>query len=141
MVTYQWAQQASVQWTRIDMLLALLEETIRVLKELLRLEDNEQTKEVRKETQWLWHRSQLLVAALISGVNPALGEVAISCLRLYEYVHYVVQNRKVGELAGAVRILETIHSGFESIRHEAVNLERQGLLPPLWATSSWELTA
>lgn len=130
MLPYEWTQQASFRWTRIDMLLGLLDEIVRVLKEL-EASNGEPLKPASVAEEQKWRRAQLLLAALISGVNPELGEVALSCLRLYEFVHRAVVTRQREMLAGARQALETIRSAFEAVRRDAIELERQGVIPPL----------
>ncbi|MDW8223866.1 MAG: hypothetical protein RMJ82_13045 [Gemmatales bacterium] len=141
MLAYQWLEQASARWTRLDMLLALLDETIRVLETLAQPEPQEPGREPSPDQERQWQRAELLLAVLISGVNPTLGEVAVACLRTYEYVYHIVRHRKTNQLPSAVNVLATIRSGFEAIRSEANELERQGVIPSLAASSSWGVVA
>lgn len=147
MLTYQWTQQASFQWTRIDMLLVLLDEIIRVLGELndscdqAAKRQNNQHDGAGSDDTHSWRRAELLVGALMSGVNLEAGTVAISCLRLYEFVHHVVHNRKREKLAAAIKVVQTIREGFQAVRQHAIELEREGAIPPLEVSLTCSLTA
>ena len=132
MVSYHWTQQAPFQWTRVDMLLALLEETIRVLETLQQaIEREKDGAREEAQTEALWQRGRLLVAALLSGVYPESGEPGWLCWRLYEFVLHVVEQRQVDSLAGALQVLRTLFEAFQTIRPEAVSLERTGAIPGL----------
>ncbi|GBD37154.1 hypothetical protein HRbin36_02284 [bacterium HR36] len=140
MTPYQWTQQASFQWTRVDIVLALLEEAICVLHELQAVS----RKGAEKDTdacRRLWQRAELLIAGLISGVNPEIGEVAASFLRLYEYAHHAVSNRQWRELPGVVQVLDTLRSGFEAVREAAIEMERDGVIPPVGTSPQWAVIA
>jgi hypothetical protein len=132
MVSYQWTQQAPFQWTRIDMLLALLEETIRVLETLQQTVAGQGDQAQREaQTEALWQRGRLLVGALLSGVYPESSEPGWLCWRLYEFVLHVLEQRRVDSLAGALQVLRTLFEAFQAIRPEAVSLERTGAIPGL----------
>lgn len=131
MVSYQWAQQALFQWTRIDMLLALLEETLRVLQSLQQHTQTGKITTVERETDRLWQRGRLLVGALLSGVNPQVGETGRLCLRLYEFVLHVLEQKRLDSLSGAIEVLRTLQEAFQAVRAEAIALERNGEIPSL----------
>jgi len=136
-LAYQWAQQLTYQWTRVDTVLALLEETVRTLRDLAA----SRTEEGAEPPERKWRRAELLLAGLISGVDVRAGEVAYQFLRLYEYVHYVVANRRRTELERAAQILDTLRSGFAAVREQAIELERQGVIPPAGTNSQCAITA
>lgn len=130
-------QQRLFGWTRIDMLLALYERAID------RLERARTALEHRDATAagTLLVDAQVLLYGLVSGVNVEYGELPENFLRLYEFVLQNIRLGGVEKLAEAVQILNTLRTGLQEIRAEAVQLERAGEIPPLEATLAVQATA
>jgi flagellin-specific chaperone FliS len=128
--------RAYSNWLRIDLLLALYDGAIERLEAAvaaLRKQD-------RASAAPLLARARLIVAGLISGVDPSQGELAVQFLRLYEFVNRGLEAGSVKGLEGALRVLRTLREGLRAIRPEAVELERQGHIPPADALPRIEMT-
>lgn len=125
--TYRQHQEA-VAWTRIDMLLALYDGLIdRLGRALAALESNDSG-----TAGTLMMRSQTLVMEMLAGVNPEAGDPASKDLiRLYEFVANAIARADKRHLESAIRVLGTLREGFRGIRAEAVQLERDGVIPSL----------
>jgi flagellar secretion chaperone FliS len=123
--TYQQQQQQPTGWTRIDMLLALYDGAIDRLRQasaMLKVND-------REKATPLIARSQLIVSELAAGVRVDVNEeMGTNMLRLYEFVIYQLSQGQVKNLEDAIKILRTLREGFETIRGEAVQMERTGQL-------------
>jgi flagellar biosynthetic protein FliS len=123
--------------TRIDVLLALFEGAIERLQAAAAM--------MRQNNPFpamsLLAKAQLIVAELASGVNPDAGEVSVNLLRLYEFVSYSITTRRPGQLDAAVRVLCSLKQGFDTIRDEAVELERKGAIPAVDVSHLVQMTA
>ncbi len=121
--TYQ--QNSTPACNRIDLLLALFDGAIERLESA--------ADELRRTNPYpalsLMAKAQLIVAELASGVNPEAGEISVNLLRLYEFVSYCISTRQPDQLDASVRVLRTLKQGFDAIRDEAVELERNGAIP------------
>lgn len=112
---------------RADLILALFEETIRKLEQA---RDALQRRD-RAAAKPLLNRALLLVGGLASGVIPDAGELANNCLRLYEFALHRIQAETLVGVEDALRALRPLQEGFQGIRDEAVELERNGVIPVL----------
>jgi flagellar protein FliS len=122
--TYQ-KQQQSVGGTRIDLLLALFDGAIR---RSIQAEDLIRAGK-QPEATALLAKVQLIVSELAAGVRTDVDTTnGENLLRLYEFVVHQLSLARVESVAQARKILQTLHEGFESIRKEAVELERRGAL-------------
>jgi len=119
-------QNESVAWTRIDMLLALYDRAIEQLTtahRLLRAND-------RRSALPLLSKAQIVVNALASGVRIDLNEErGTNLLVLFEFVVRRISEAHDTAVADALSILHILRKGYEAIRPQAVELERQGKLP------------
>src|SRR5262245_47068070 len=122
---HAYQQNSAPAYTRIDMLLALFSGAIERMEAA--------ADALRRNNPFpalsLLAKAQLIVAELASGVNPEAGEVSINLLRLYEFVSHCISTRQPEQLDAAVRVLCSLKQGFDAIRDEAVELERQGAIP------------
>lgn len=122
-------QQSQSAWLRIDMILALYDGLIGKL-------DAARAALVKKDAagaKKLLDRARLMLAGLVSAVDPNRGELATQFLRLYEFVNYSVGVGDLKSVEGALRVLRTLREGLEKIRPEAAELERSGKIPPAGA--------
>jgi flagellin-specific chaperone FliS len=133
--TYQ--QQAYSAWLRIDVVLALYDGAVAKLEAA-------HAALVRKDAGAagpLLMRARLILAGLVSSVDPGQGELASQFLHLYEFVNYALGVGDAKHVAGAVKVLRTLREGLEAIRPEAAELERSGRIPPAAAPPGIQLTA
>jgi flagellar secretion chaperone FliS len=113
-------------FARVDMLLALFDRSIDRL---------EQARETllsgnRLKAQNLLLRAQGLVMGLASGVDPN-APIASKLLPLYKYIVHAIGLVDVEKTADSIRLLSTVREGFRAIRAEAIDLERNGVIPPV----------
>jgi len=120
-------QQSSRGWTRIDLLLTLYDEIIRHMEEAM-----DSLGRGDRDAQ-LSHlaRARLAASVLASGVNPAVGAVAVNYQRLYDYLLYSLDAGRADNVEGALRVVRTLREGFAMIRGEAARMEYCGEIPPL----------
>src|SRR5262249_16322708 len=128
-------QQAYSAWLRIDMVLALYDGVIGKVEAA-------RTALVKKdvgEAKNLLTKARLMVAGLVSAVDPSRGEMATQFLRLYEFVHHSLGLGDVKNVDAALKVLRTLREGLEEIRPEAAELERSGKIPPAGAVPGVQL--
>ncbi len=87
------------------------------------------------------NKAQFAISGLVCGVQGHADSVSLNMLRLYEFVTYQLTRATPEAVAAAKRVLENLRGGFETIRAEAVRLERAGLVPPLDRSPSVQATA
>jgi flagellin-specific chaperone FliS len=129
-------QQAEPNWTRIDMLLALYDGAIQRCEQALEALD----KQDEKTAQARLIKARLIVMGLVSGV-VADDEVTTNILRLCEYVLHVLEKGGRDNVRAALNVLRILRDGFQKIRPEAAELERQGAIPPINTTSTVRMLA
>jgi flagellin-specific chaperone FliS len=126
-------QQGAAGWTRIDMLLALYDGLIdRLRQAVTALEAND-----AGTAGPMLMRAQTLVMELLAGVNPEAGDPSSrDLLRLYDFIANAIAQGDRRQLESAIRVLVTLREGFQGIRAEAAQLERDGVIPPLHSPRS-----
>ncbi len=129
-------QQSHSAWLRIDLVLALYDGLIGRIEAARAALLKKDAPEAKK----LLDKSRLMLAGLVSGVDPNRGEMAAQFLRLYEFVNHSLGVGDVKSLDGALRVLRTLREGMEAIRPEAAELERSGQIPPAGAAPGVHLT-
>lgn len=112
-------------WTRIDLLLALYDETIAQLQKALETATEHGAEAARP----LLQRFDLLLSGLVAGANPNGGELAVDFLRLYEFIAHCSQESSIVKLRAALNVLTMLREGLLGIREEAARLEREGAIP------------
>lgn len=122
--------------TRIDLLLALYEKAIHHLKQAQQaLEQQDRATAVP-----LLIQAQLIVHALVLGVDSQYGELPQNMLRLYEFVLHCLSCNEAGKVADALRILIILHEGLAEIQPKARNLELGGKIPSIKATPALRIS-
>jgi flagellar biosynthetic protein FliS len=76
-------------------------------------------------------QAQLAISGLVCANQGNVGELALTFLRLYDFVNRRLAQATPESLAAAARVLHTLREGFEAARATAVRLEREGVIPPL----------
>jgi len=126
-----------VGWTRIDMLLALFDGAIGRFESAA---DALAREDYAAAAPHLI-RAQRMVVELLAGLDMKHGELPRRLRGLYAFVLRQTTDCKPDSIRQACRILQTIREGFEGIREEARQLERNGELPSLEAGSSLQTLA
>ena len=116
----------SVQWTRIEMLLAAYDGTITRLEQAQSLLD--QNEPLRAQPLLL--TSQRLILALYEGIDLRYGEIPANMQKLYLFVLNSIGIGPKLDLPAALKILKIIQSGLQDIRATANEMERGGELSP-----------
>jgi flagellin-specific chaperone FliS len=129
-------QQAYSAWLRIDMLLALYDGAISKFEAARMALSKKDAAGARKHLE----EARLVLAGLVSAVDPGQGEMAAQFLRLYEFVHHAIGVGDAPSVEGALRVLRSLREGLEAIRPEAAELERSGQVPPAGAQPSVQMT-
>jgi hypothetical protein len=119
-------RQASLAWTRIDLLLALFDAAIERGEQALAAGDEAEARRLRA-------RARLAILALWAGVDRE-GPSAGNFIRLYEFADHAFTEGGPEQMRGALSALRTLREGFVGIRAEAAELERCGAIPPADAT-------
>ncbi len=117
----------AVNWTRIEMLLALYDAAmLRLAEAQSMLAEGQQSAARQKALETV-----RIVAQLKAGVNSEYGELSENLERLYEYVNVCLLRGDAANLSSASKVLTQLREGFDGIRAEANELENQGEIPPL----------
>ena len=115
-----------LRWTRIDLLLTLYD---KALERLANAEDSLRMGDAPGATAHLI-KTQLILNGLASGVKLDMEpERGANMLRLYEFAANELRIPRAEGIANARKILRTLREGFEAIRAEANELERNGTIP------------
>ena len=125
-------EQSSPSWTRIDMLLALYDGAVQRCEEALAALEQNDEKTANKKL----FKARLIVMGLVSGVVADGDPVTTNILRLYEFALHVLEKGGTDNVRAALDVLRVLREGFQKIRPEAVDLERQGVIPPINSTST-----
>lgn len=116
----------STAWTRIEMLLALYAKAIEHVEAAQRaLNDGQAAPHVLHRT-----RAATLIVAIRSGID-AQADSQFKIDQLCEYMQRAVGIGDEKHLASTLKILKELHEAFDGIRDQAVQLERDGKIPPL----------
>ncbi len=121
-------RQASLAWTRIDLLLALFDAALERGEQALAAVATVAAGD-EAEAQRLRARARLAVLGLWAGVDRA-GPSAGNFVRLYEFADHAFTAGGPEQMRGALQVLRTLREGFVGIRAEAAELERCGAIPP-----------
>jgi flagellin-specific chaperone FliS len=119
-------KQESVGWTRIDMVLTLVDEALARIDRAL---EAQARGDAVAATQFLV-KARLAVFGLASGINPAGGETSVNLLRLYEFAQDALGDGSPDKVRGARDVLTTLREGFQQVRPDALQLERSGAIAP-----------
>jgi flagellin-specific chaperone FliS len=120
-------RQSSPVCTRIDMLLALFDAAIDRTEQVLEAERSQDENSVKR----LRTRAQLVIIGLWSGVCAEGGEVSANLGRLYQFTAQALGEGGPEAIRGALQVLRTLREGLEGIQGEAIELERNGTIPPI----------
>jgi flagellar protein FliS len=123
-LAYQNSQNPA--WTRIDMLLALYDGAIERLETAAAALREDDAVKARPFLE----RSMAIVAELAAGLDFRHGELPLNLLRLYEFAVHCIGVGSLEKVEGALHVLHELRKGMLGIHDEAVQLERDGLVPP-----------
>lgn len=117
--------QPAVQWTRIEMLLAAYDGTIKRLETAQTLLEQGET----MRAQPLLLTAQRLILALYEGIDLRYGEIPANMQKLYLFVLGCIGVGEKLDLPPAIKVLKTIQVGLLAIKDTAHDMERRGELP------------
>jgi len=131
-------QKSVTTATRIDLLLALYDGAIeRIAVGINSLREGQKSAAFEHIA-----RAQLIVSGLATGVRTDIApDLAVSILRLLEFVAYQLVQNNLDALSSALQVLNNLREGFDKIRPEAVQLERTGQIPPIDSHSGVQAVA
>ncbi len=119
--------QASSTEPRIDMLLSLFDaacDRTEAALDAMAGADQETARRLRV-------RARLVVLGLWSGVDNDRREKGVNLVGLYQFVTKSLAEGSLEEVRGSLEVLRTLREGFRGIREEAIQLERDGVIPPI----------
>ncbi|MCA8994005.1 MAG: flagellar protein FliS [Planctomycetaceae bacterium] len=130
-------QQVSTrQLTRIDLLVALYDTTLRSLKRgatlLIQSADEEFQQERLKATR--------LLLGLLSGIDPEYDEIAKNTYRLVIFALDQISEHSPRHWESAHEVISQLREGFHAIRAEANRLQATGEIPDIQAESNISLS-
>ena len=129
-------QRTSIRagWTRVDMLIMLYDRAINAI------ESCEIAHEVGDRAAFLRHElnTRKTIMAVHAGLKPDEDEVAYNIARL---LHFVMVSFDQKDFATCRKVLQQIRDGFAQIADQANELERQGVIPRLPETDTFESIA
>jgi hypothetical protein len=76
-------------------------------------------------------QAKIMIVALAAGVRRENNELADNFARLYEFCCWGLDQGTDPLLDGVYRVLCTLREGFEEVRPQAVDMERNGQMPPV----------
>ena len=119
-------------WTRIDMLLAIYDKAIVAARALqVAASEGDEPKAVEKLIE-----AQKCILAIHAGLKPDEHDIAYNIARLLNFVLMQLEEK---QYENAVTFLEKLRDGFAAIYDEAVELEKNGNIPPFHIQTSSEL--
>ena len=138
MKPYQiYQQQQTVNTTRIDMLVALYDKAHTHLNQALHALERE---DISTATSSLF-KTQVIVYALASGVDPNYDHVTQNMIRLYEFMLHRLSVCETERIQDVLKVLTILREGLEAIQPRARNLELSGKIPPLNSVPNLRLSA
>lgn len=117
--------------TRIEILLKLYDRLIgdlEMCREALDAKDDSRLVRHQLDT----HKA---MTAILSGLRPNENEVAFNIARL---LHFIMQKIDQDDYEPAIKIANTIQSGFRQIADQAIEMEQNGEIEPLPTADSYE---
>lgn len=127
-------QSTKTSLTRIDMLIALYETTLRSIG--LGLAAQMEGDISQFEIQRI--RVYKCLVALLDGINVEQGEVARNIQQLCMYCGTLILSGKPDQWKATQRILQPLYDSFAKIRNTAVEMELSGEIPALSFTSVFD---
>jgi flagellin-specific chaperone FliS len=129
-------EQKAATPSRIEVILALYS------RALLNLDLAEDALEHGHETIALGRlaETQIIVTGLAAGLDGR-DETSLNFVRLYEFVSHQLMTATEENVRSARRVLTTLREGFEAVQTQALQLERQGVIPPLGSDRAIQVTA
>ncbi|MCP4787906.1 MAG: hypothetical protein GY903_34300 [Fuerstiella sp.] len=117
----------AIAWTRIDMLLVIYEAAIEALDHgigIIESQDHSELLHAQIDAQ----RKILLIA---EGLSIDEDATAVHIMNLCVFVLDQIQTDKLEQWQTSLRLIETLHEGFQEIADDARELERTGQVPQL----------
>ncbi|MCA9084699.1 MAG: hypothetical protein KDA81_11615 [Planctomycetaceae bacterium] len=116
-----------LSWTRIDMLLLIYESAIESLDRGVHLLQTGQTAEMPMARIDAQRKILLITDGLAIDTDPTAVHIMNICVFILDQIN----SDSVENWQTSVKLLETIHEGFQEIAEEAREMERTGKIPNL----------
>lgn len=114
-------------WTRIDMLLLIYERTIESLDQGIEiLESGDLTNLITTRLE-----AQKRVLLIADGLDIDSDSTAVHILNICVFILDEISSDSLEKWQSSLRLIETLHEGFQAIADEARELERTGKIPQL----------
>jgi flagellin-specific chaperone FliS len=86
-------------------------------------------------------QARLIISSLASATVANTNDVGNNFARLYEFILHCLESPSENSILDALQVLTTLQEGFQTIRTQALELERQGHIEPLERTHSVQTLA
>ena len=114
-------------WTRIDMLLLIYERTIETLDQGIEIiESGDLTNLVFTRME-----AQKRILLITDGLDVDSDSTAVHILNLCVFILDQINSDELEKWKSSLKLIETLHEGFQAIADEARELERDGKIPQL----------
>jgi flagellar biosynthetic protein FliS len=120
-------ENRNLGWTRVDLILAVYDG---ILDQLGRARDTLAQPDEEKARAIL-AKARIGVETLAAGVDLVQGEVPANFRRLYDFVLHCLAQPQLALIDAAQKVLRPLHEAFQTIRNQALDLERKGVIPSL----------
>jgi flagellin-specific chaperone FliS len=120
-------EQRRQHLTRIDLILKVHEEAIQRLERASAALEQGALDKARP----LLAQAQIIVCSFTGGLTADQGTLSANLLRLFEFVSHSIRTHDREQIAAGLQVLRTLQEAFQTIRPEALQLERSGTIPPL----------
>lgn len=117
----------STGWSRVDMLLALYDATIKSLKSAVQNLEAGQADAAQRDIFF----TQRCVTELMAGLDMRQGELPVRMLQLFSFIMERLIAAHPADLQASVNILTTLRDAFAEVREDALAMEAEGRIPPV----------
>jgi len=114
-------------WTRIEMLLAIYDETITAIEGGLEILNQDRMADYPAQQL----RASQLCLLLISGIDPGGSDVSRQIYSLCLFCLNQISQPVAGNWTHARDLLMTLRSGFQEIREQGIQMENEGTIARL----------
>lgn len=117
----------AISWTRIDMLLLIYENAIEALdKGIAILESADRTDFIHARVD-----AQRKILLIAEGLSVDTDPTAAHIMNLCVFILDQISTDSLENWQTSLKLIETLHEGFQQIADEARELERKGKIPQL----------
>jgi flagellin-specific chaperone FliS len=117
----------AIAWTRIDMLLVIYEAAIEALDRGVNILESQELSDLPHARIDAQRRVLLIAEGLSIDEDPTAAHIMNLCV----FVLDQIQTDSLENWKTSVKLIETLHEGFQEIADDARELERTGQIPQL----------